>query len=123
VLLEDLDRLDVGKGLTQKGLALSDLLNDIDGVNAAVGRILIVTANNPEQIDPALLRSGRIDRKFCIDYAGEDQLKSFYNAVSKERNVPSWEQFLKALPDKITIADAQSLLFGAEIAKALPACG
>lgn len=47
-------------------VTLSGLLNAIDGVIAGEGRILIVTTNSMENIDPALIRSGRIDHKFEI---------------------------------------------------------
>ncbi|RSM02588.1 hypothetical protein CEP52_007851 [Fusarium oligoseptatum] len=76
VLLEDID----ATGLTQKRggetgnigsrgrkkrdrdrISLSGLLNTIDGVAAQEGRILVMTSNHTENIDPALLRPGRID--------------------------------------------------------------
>ena len=44
-------------------LTLSFLLNLIDGIIEQPSRILIMTSNHPEQIDPALLRPGRIDIK------------------------------------------------------------
>ncbi|KAJ4175300.1 hypothetical protein NW754_005721 [Fusarium falciforme] len=42
-------------------ISLSGLLNTIDGVAAQEGRILVMTSNHTENIDPALLRPGRID--------------------------------------------------------------
>jgi SpoVK/Ycf46/Vps4 family AAA+-type ATPase len=44
-------------------ITLSHLLNVIDGAIEVPGRILIMTSNHPEKIDPALLREGRIDIK------------------------------------------------------------
>lgn len=41
---------------------LSGLLNVLDGVLARDGRILIMTTNHPDKIDPALIRPGRADR-------------------------------------------------------------
>lgn len=43
------------------GVSLSGLLNAIDGLAAREGRILFITSNCPEKLDPALLRPGRID--------------------------------------------------------------
>ncbi|KAM5347549.1 hypothetical protein ACJ41O_007373 [Fusarium nematophilum] len=74
VLLEDID----ATGLTHKRgpepanmgsrgrrkrhhISLSGLLNIIDGVAAQEGRVLVMTSNHTEDIDPALLRPGRID--------------------------------------------------------------
>jgi chaperone BCS1 len=50
-------------------VSLSCLLNQIDGAAAAEGRLLILTTNCPEVLDAALLRAGRIDEKFKIDFA------------------------------------------------------
>jgi len=42
-------------------LSLSGLLNAIDGVAAAEGRLLFATTNHLERLDPALSRPGRMD--------------------------------------------------------------
>lgn len=44
-----------------KGVTLSGLLNAIDGLAAREGRVLFITSNHAEKLDPALLRPGRID--------------------------------------------------------------
>lgn len=44
-------------------VTLSGLLNAIDGNASAEGRLLIMTSNNPDALDSALTRPGRIDRK------------------------------------------------------------
>lgn len=48
-------------------LNLSVLLNILDGVLETPGRIVIMTSNEPEKLDPALIRPGRIDIniEFC----------------------------------------------------------
>jgi chaperone BCS1 len=48
------------------GVTLSALLNAIDGVFSRDGRILIMTTNHPEKLDPALRRPGRVDRAELI---------------------------------------------------------
>jgi chaperone BCS1 len=52
-------------------VTLSGLLNVIDGVNASEGRLVIMTTNHPQKLDPALYRAGRIERKFEITYASK----------------------------------------------------
>ena len=42
-------------------ITLSGLLNAIDGATAQEGRVLIMTTNDPEALDDALIRPGRID--------------------------------------------------------------
>ncbi|KAL5389090.1 hypothetical protein PMIN02_007484 [Paraphaeosphaeria minitans] len=47
-------------------VTLSGLLNAIDGNASAEGRLLIMTSNNPDILDEALTRPGRIDLKVCF---------------------------------------------------------
>merc|ERR1719323_735865 len=49
-------------------LNLSGLLNVLDGVVDTPERILIMTTNHPEQLDPALIRPGRIDKKILLGF-------------------------------------------------------
>lgn len=44
-------------------VTLSGLLNAIDGNASQEGRLLIMTSNNPDALDGALLRPGRVDKK------------------------------------------------------------
>jgi chaperone BCS1 len=56
---------------------LADILNAIDGITAPVGRVLILTTNHPEKLDPALLRPGRIDLKVNVGYVTRAAFISF----------------------------------------------
>ena len=47
-------------------LDLSGLLNVLDGVVDTPNRILVMTTNHPEKLDPALIRPGRIDKKLLL---------------------------------------------------------
>mmetsp|Transcript_8945 Transcript_8945/g.11179 ORF Transcript_8945/g.11179 Transcript_8945/m.11179 type:complete len:748 (-) Transcript_8945:392-2635(-) len=49
-------------------LTLSGLLNVLDGVVDTPERILIMTTNHPEILDPALIRPGRVDKKLMLGY-------------------------------------------------------
>lgn len=49
-------------------LNLAGILNVLDGVVDCPGRILIMTSNHPEKLDPALVRPGRINRRLFLDY-------------------------------------------------------
>jgi chaperone BCS1 len=49
-------------------LNLSGLLNVLDGVVDSPGRILIMTTNYVDYLDPALIRPGRIDKKLLLGY-------------------------------------------------------
>jgi SpoVK/Ycf46/Vps4 family AAA+-type ATPase len=56
-LLESL-KLPIG----EDPITLDDLLNILDGVRETPGRIIIITSNHYDKLDPALIRPGRIDQ-------------------------------------------------------------
>jgi len=59
----------LGPAQTSKDkLNLSGLLNVLDGVVDTPERLLIMTTNHPEMLDPALIRPGRIDKKILLGY-------------------------------------------------------
>jgi chaperone BCS1 len=49
-------------------LNLSGILNVLDGVVDTPGRIVVMTTNHPEILDPALIRPGRIDKILLLGY-------------------------------------------------------
>jgi mitochondrial chaperone BCS1 len=114
IALEDVDCLQVATRRTSKsseGLTMADLLNVIDGIGASEDRVLFMTANHPERLDAALTRAGRVDRKFYIDYARDEELRRFYNRLAQYYPMQPWSEFRAALPGRATIADAQALAF------------
>eukprot|EP00529_Nitzschia_sp_RCC80_P009460 CAMPEP_0113495692 /NCGR_PEP_ID=MMETSP0014_2-20120614/29739_1 /TAXON_ID=2857 /ORGANISM="Nitzschia sp." /LENGTH=771 /DNA_ID=CAMNT_0000389595 /DNA_START=60 /DNA_END=2375 /DNA_ORIENTATION=- /assembly_acc=CAM_ASM_000159 len=56
------------KKLNPDALSLAGLLNVLDGVVDTPGRILIMTSNHPELLDPALIRPGRIDKQLLLGF-------------------------------------------------------
>lgn len=68
ILLEDIDGIFKGRESVQEArenrsqVTFSGLLNALDGVRSQEGRILIMTTNHREHLDPALMRPGRADR-------------------------------------------------------------
>lgn len=77
LLLEDIDVAHATRERddTEKGLSLSGLLNALDGVITPHGLITVMTTNNKDVLDPALIRPGRADVVVEIDYADGDQLR------------------------------------------------
>eukprot|EP00756_Hemistasia_phaeocysticola_P000349 Hpha_TRINITY_DN10239_c0_g1::TRINITY_DN10239_c0_g1_i1::g.34971::m.34971/K08900/BCS1; mitochondrial chaperone BCS1 len=49
-------------------LNLSGLLNVLDGVVDTPNRIVVMTSNHPEKLDPALIRPGRINKRLFLGY-------------------------------------------------------
>ena len=75
---------------------LSRLLSLLDGLDEHSGRILIMTTNKPEDLDPALIRPGRIDIKEHFDNATLENAKKIIEHFwkinledYKEYNFPS----------------------------------
>uniref|UniRef100_A0A7S2LJS2 AAA+ ATPase domain-containing protein n=1 Tax=Zooxanthella nutricula TaxID=1333877 RepID=A0A7S2LJS2_9DINO len=56
-------------------LNLSGLLNVLDGVVDSPSRILVMTTNHPEKLDPALIRPGRINFPIKLDYMQDKSLQ------------------------------------------------
>lgn len=67
------------------------LLQKLDGLESAEGRVIIATTNNPDKINPALLRPGRFDIKICLELATEDMvvdiLTNFYQGDDEMRKI------------------------------------
>ncbi|KAL5365876.1 hypothetical protein BJX96DRAFT_182020 [Aspergillus floccosus] len=60
------------------GITLAGFLNNIDGLTANDGHILIMTTNAIEDLDDALLRPGRVDFKVEFGYADSLALKEHF---------------------------------------------
>merc|ERR1712024_382283 len=65
-----------------KGMAgsvtMSGLLNTLDGIVSGDGRIVCMTTNHIEHLDPALIRPGRCDKKILLDNACDHQIEQLY---------------------------------------------
>ncbi|UZJ54888.1 hypothetical protein CBS101457_004208 [Exobasidium rhododendri] len=84
VLIEDVDAAfvqreassdEVGKKAT---ISFSALLNAIDGVGASEGRLLCITTNYIDRLDKALIRPGRVDKRFAFSNATKGQAKAIF---------------------------------------------
>ncbi|KAG2004490.1 mitochondrial chaperone BCS1 [Coprinopsis cinerea AmutBmut pab1-1] len=60
------------------GVTLAGLLNALDGVDSAEGRILFATTNYPDRLDSAIKRPGRMDRHFYIGLTTRPQAKELF---------------------------------------------
>jgi hypothetical protein len=65
------------------------LLQKLDGLVSADDRVIIATTNNPDKINPALLRPGRFDLKLCLGSCTgtmvADILRYYYGGEEGER--------------------------------------
>lgn len=86
-LIEDVDgvfkgRENVVSGSDMRGgLSFDCLLNAIGGIQTADGVAVFITTNQPEHLDPALVRPGRVDRTFTLDLPTEHQRESIITRI------------------------------------------
>lgn len=68
-------------------LSLEELLNALDGVSAREGRLLMMTTNHMDHLDPALIRAGRADKKIALPNADKDVIfRLFCMIFQQERD-------------------------------------
>jgi mitochondrial chaperone BCS1 len=78
ILLEDVDAVFHGRKIGDANaskLSFNGVLNALDGVTAQQGRMVFMTTNHLERLDPALVRPGRADVHVHVDNATRDQVR------------------------------------------------
>ena len=113
IVIEDIDTLfdDRKKGDKDNGITLQAFLNCLDGFTCIEGTMLFLTANKPEILDYALLRSCRIDNKIELGYADKYQTKEIFEKILPNQK-DSFNEFYKSINHKeFTIAMLQEFLF------------
>jgi hypothetical protein len=74
---KDGDKL--GKKYDNDKLTLQTLLNILDGLMEQPGRVVIMTTNHPEKLDPALIRWGRMDMKIDFRHATTESISDMFS--------------------------------------------
>jgi len=59
-------------------LTLADLLEVFDGVMEMKGRMMVITTNHPEKLDPALIRPGRVDYQVNFGKCRREDIKDIF---------------------------------------------
>jgi chaperone BCS1 len=65
-------------------ITLDDILNLWDGIRETPGRIMIISSNHYHDLDPALIRPGRIDITLELSYASHETIKEIYRHLFDE---------------------------------------
>ncbi|KAF1976644.1 P-loop containing nucleoside triphosphate hydrolase protein [Bimuria novae-zelandiae CBS 107.79] len=139
VLLEDVDATAVHRkpdgsadpsqsvgpdGSTDKKVSLSTLLNVLDGLASSQGRLLIMTTNHIERLDPALIRPGRVDMKVELYLADEDMINQLfffvYNHPSKTNIRDDESGRIIPQPGEGAVDDCELLHLGQEFVAKVP---
>jgi mitochondrial chaperone BCS1 len=95
------------------GVTLSGLLNVIDGFHAPENVIFVMTTNDVEALDPALLRPGRIDYRLFLGEAAESQKAELYRRFFPEATEIGAREFAES-HNVETMAEFQGLLLALE---------
>lgn len=94
-------------GKRRRRVTFSGLLNALDGIRSQEGRILFMTTNHREKLDPALLRPGRADYHAFLNYASWDQMYRLFLRFNPGHESLA-RKFANALPEcKISMAKLQ----------------
>jgi hypothetical protein len=104
VLLEDVDAAFCDRAAREgSSLSFSGILNAIDGVAASEARILFMTTNHIDKLDPALVRPGRVDVKFEMSLATQPMIahmfRHFYSHSSSMCSVSCTEDVVQDRKD------------------------
>merc|ERR1711915_634656 len=94
------------KGLNR--LTFSGLLNAIDGVTSTEGRIVFMTTNYVDRLDPALIRPGRVDRMQYIGHCSTHQLIEMFMKFYPHDGIARANTFAEKVANlEISISAAQ----------------
>ena len=63
---------------SNENITLDDILNLWDGIRENTGRIMIITTNHYDKLDPALIRPGRIDIGLNLENASRNIISEMY---------------------------------------------
>ena len=94
---------DVEHDVVPPAYTLSALLNHLDGSGASHGRIVVMTTNHVEVLDPALIRPGRADVHLRLGMCSRQQIRAFFGLFYADAPPP---EMLHALPDN-TLSPAE----------------
>jgi len=114
IVLEDIDCMfdaERKEGDDKNMITLQALLNCLDGHTCAEGTLLFMTANNPEKLDYAMIRSCRIDYKLKLGYADDYQTKAIYDTFLPEQSEHYSKFYKKINHMEFTTAMLQEFLF------------
>jgi chaperone BCS1 len=87
-------------------LNLAGLLNVLDGVVDSPGRIVIMSTNHPEKLDPALIRPGRVNFAVELGYMKHEALVDIMQHIMQEELSPAQRLIASDIAEKQCVTAA-----------------
>lgn len=117
VLFEDLDRAYPRSGEPLTKISMQHFLNTLDGVATNKDIIVVATANEPTQLDPAILRRpGRFDRSVHFPNPSEPLRHQYYERLDVQWNDSQIEAVVR-MSDGLSFAQLrESFILGGQSA-------
>lgn len=91
----------MGGGNDEREQTLNQLLVEMDGMTDNNGIVIIAATNRPDVLDPALLRSGRFDRRVTVnlpDIKGREEILQVHARNKKLASDVSLENLARRTP-------------------------
>lgn len=112
LLIEDIDAFFVDRQPVNINISFSALINFMDGVlGKGNGVITFLTANNPDRLDPALIRPGRVDIILKFNYPRKQEVKVAFMEMTTREN-DDFEEFYQHIKNtKISMSGIIEYLF------------
>jgi len=90
VFFDEIDSIagERGKNMGDSGVGervVSQLLTELDGIEALEDVVVIATTNRPDLIDPALLRPGRLDRHVHVPVPDEEARRAILDVHTRNK--------------------------------------
>lgn len=96
IVLEDIDAFFIDREPKDINVSFSAFINVLDGATSPANNTLIfMTANNPERMDPALLRPGRVDKIIKFEAPRKKEVRDAFMAMTTEPDVSKFTEFYK----------------------------
>ena len=97
---------------TENTRIVTALLNELDGFEPSNGVLVLAATNSIQALDPALIRPGRFDARFCVPYPDYDvrvQLAQMY-CRGKNPGADCTPEVLAKMTDGFSCAKIESVL-------------
>ena len=112
IVLEDIDAFFIDRQAQDINVSFSAILNLFDGLfSPGNGIIMFMTGNNPERLDNALIRPGRVDKIIKFDYPKKREVNQAFDAIVGH-DATKFSDFYKSISgSQISMAGIVDYLF------------